>query len=128
MWLGLLIAATLILRGRAPTQLGCPTSALAFSPQTIHARLIRLPAREDSFWTMPGMGFSVSFFDLAADTYSVRLWASNGAGAGCDTVVKRTAQATTEVGVEDHLRPIRWFDLQGRRVRGRQRGAATFHR
>jgi hypothetical protein len=112
----MVLLATLILRGHAPAQLGCPTAALAFSPQQVHARIIRL-AREDSSWAMPGSGFSVSFFSVIPDTYSVRVWASNLAGAGCDTVVKRTAQATTGVGGTAGLDyKQKMYDVQGRRV------------
>jgi hypothetical protein len=108
------IMAALILRGHAPGQTGCPTSGLAFSPQQIHARIIRL-AQEDSSWALPGTGFSVSFFSIPADTYSVRIWASNLAGAGCDTVIKRTAQTVTGVGGQDVPRGT-WRDIQGRKI------------
>lgn len=109
----MLIAATLILRGTAPSQLGCPIVDIARSPQQIHARIIRLPM-EDSSYAEPAKAFSVTFFGLAADTYSVRVWASNAAGPGCDTVVRRTAYITTDAPLP-RPRP-EYFDLQGRRI------------
>jgi hypothetical protein len=121
-----LLAATLIIRGLAPTMLGCPESGPATSPMQIHA-IIPRAAREDSTYAMPGSAFSISFFNVPLDTFTVRIWASNAAGPGCETVKLYESYIVTDVTPLPRT-TIQWYDIQGRKVGRRSRGAVYFFR
>jgi hypothetical protein len=114
--IALWLAASLIIRGMAPGQLGCPANTQATSPMQVHARVLKL-AREDSSEAMPGTAFSVSFFSMPLDTFSVRIWASNSAGKGCDSVFIRESYIVTGVDASISRASQVLYDVQGRRVR-----------
>ena len=90
-------AATLDIPATAPTHLNggsCPSPTLAPAPPTwpmfMHFAWSGPAAGEDSISCLPGQPVRLTRA-VPPGTYTVRGWASNAYGAGCDTTITRIA-------------------------------------
>ena len=92
-------AAQFTVRGKVPAQgndstCATPVLVATTTPAVIHVRLTGAVTREDSTVALvPGTPFALTFAQLPAGLYTVRGWASNPGGIGCDTTFTKLAVA-----------------------------------
>lgn len=90
--------ATLTVRGTAPAQDNagtCTTPTLAAATPgalvTVHVLTAGPAAREDSLLVPAGSPFAFTW-QVPAGTYTVRAWATDAGGTGCDTTLTVTVK------------------------------------